>query len=92
LSVHGKKKNRYSQISPTEEFKNAKSPTFDGEIIKEEQVEAWLLGLRKYFWVHNYLENTKENITNFNFNGGASMWWEDLKEIKVLKESKLTWK
>jgi hypothetical protein len=38
------------------------------------------------------LENTKENISIFNLNGGASIWWEDLKEVKGLKESKLTWK
>jgi len=25
-------------------------------------------------------------------NGGASIWWEDLREVKGLKESKLTWK
>jgi hypothetical protein len=28
----------------------------------------------------------------FNLNGGASIWWEDLKEIKRIKERKLTWK
>jgi hypothetical protein len=42
--------------------------------------------------VHNYSENTKARISIFNLNGGASIWWEDLKEIKVLKEIKLTWK
>jgi hypothetical protein len=42
--------------------------------------------------VHNYSENTKARIVVFNLNGGASIWWEYLKEIKGLKESKLTWK
>jgi hypothetical protein len=36
------------------------------------------------------LENTKAKITIFNLNGGSSIWWEDLKEVKGLKESKLT--
>jgi hypothetical protein len=53
-SVPRKKKKRHSQSSLTEEFKKAKPPTFDGEIKKGEEVEAWLLGLKKYFWVHNY--------------------------------------
>jgi len=42
--------------------------------------------------VHNYLENTKEKISIFNLNGKDSIWWEDLKELKGLKERKLTWK
>jgi hypothetical protein len=42
--------------------------------------------------VHNYSENTKARIAIFNSNGGASIWWEDLKEIKRLKERKMTWK
>jgi hypothetical protein len=89
-SVPKKKKKRHSQSSLIEEFKKENPPTFDGEIKKGEEVEAWLLGLRKYFRVHNYLENTKAKITIFNLNGGASIWWEDLKEVKGLKESKLT--
>jgi hypothetical protein len=72
----------------TEEFKKDKSPTFDGEIKKGEEVDAWLSGLRKYFKVHNYSKNTKEKISIFNLNGGASLLWEDLKEVKGLKESK----
>jgi len=42
--------------------------------------------------VCNYFENTKARIAVFNLNEGASIWWEYLKEIKGLKESKLTWK
>jgi hypothetical protein len=50
------------------------------------------LGLKKYFLVHNYSENTREWISIFNLNRGASIWWEDLKEVKGLKERELTWK
>jgi hypothetical protein len=91
-SVSKKKKRNNYQSSLIEEFKKANIPTFDGEIKKGEEVEAWLFGLKKYFWVHNYSKNTKARITIFNLNGGASIWWEDLKEIKGLKETKLTWK
>jgi hypothetical protein len=48
-SVPRKKKKRHSQSSLTEEFKKAKPPTFDGEIKKGEEVEAWLLGMKSIF-------------------------------------------
>jgi hypothetical protein len=67
-------------------------PTFDGEIKKGEEIEAWIFCLKKYFQVHNYSKNTKARISIFNLNGGDSIWWEYLKEIKGLKEGKLTWK
>jgi hypothetical protein len=41
------------QEHPYEELKKEKPPTFDGEIKKGEEVEAWLLVLKKYFQVHN---------------------------------------
>jgi hypothetical protein len=69
-----------------------KTRTFDGEIKKGEEVETWLLGMRKYFQVHNYSKNTKVKITIFDLNEGAFVWCEDLKEVKVFKENKLTWK
>ena len=34
-------------------------PTFDGESKIGQEVEAWLLGLRKYLWIHDYSENEK---------------------------------
>jgi len=37
-----------------EEFKKVKAPTFDGEIKKLEDAEAWLLGMKKFFKLHNY--------------------------------------
>jgi len=74
------------------EFKEDKFPTFDGEINKGEEIEAFLLALRWNFQVHNYSKNTKVKIFVFNDNGGYSIWWEDLNEVKGLKERNLTWK
>jgi hypothetical protein len=54
-SLSKKRKKRHSHISLTEEFNKANPPTIDGEIKKVEEAEDWLLGLRKYFQVHNYL-------------------------------------
>jgi hypothetical protein len=36
------------------EMNKIKPPTFDGEHKKDEDVETWLLGMRKYFQLHNY--------------------------------------
>jgi len=36
-----------------EEFKRVKPPTFDGEINKLEDAEAWLLGMNKLFIFHS---------------------------------------
>jgi len=35
-------------------FKKEKPPTFDGEVNKSQDVEAWLLGLKKFFRLHGY--------------------------------------
>jgi hypothetical protein len=35
-------------------MKKFKPPTFDGENKKDEDVETWLLGMKKYFQLHNY--------------------------------------
>ena len=53
---------------------------------------AWLLGLKKYFRFHDYFENLKAQITIFNLNGKASIWWEDLRNVKGIHEKNLSWK
>jgi hypothetical protein len=75
-----------------EEFRNSKPPSFDGEIKKGEQAEAWLLGLKKYFKVHDFSENLKARVATFNLNGKASIWWEDIKNMKGVCEEDLSWK
>ena len=59
---YSQKKGRKQKCSKTrgpEDFKKAKPPSFDGEIKKGEEAKAWLLGLKKYFRVHDYSENLK---------------------------------
>ena len=41
------------------EFKKIKPTTFDGESRIREEVEAWLLDIKKYFHMHNYSSNMK---------------------------------
>jgi hypothetical protein len=36
------------------EMNKIKPPTFDGECKKYEEAETWILGMMKYFQLHNY--------------------------------------
>jgi hypothetical protein len=84
IFLRREKRKKYQSFL-TKEFKKARPPTFDGEINKGKDFEAWIFNLKKYFRVHNYLDNTNARILVFNLNGGASTWWEDLKEIKRIR-------
>jgi hypothetical protein len=85
------KKQKSSKGRKFEEFRKAKPPSFDGEINKGEEVEAWLLGPKKYFRGHDFLENITARVATFNLNGKASIWWEDLKNMKWVREEDLSW-
>jgi len=39
------------------ELRKIKTPSFDGENKKGEDVEAWLLGIKKYFQFNDYSSN-----------------------------------
>jgi hypothetical protein len=86
------KKRKHSKSHDPEEFKKAKPPSFDGEVKKGEEAEACLLGLKKYFRVHDYSENLKARITIFNLDGKASIWWEYLRNVKGVHEKDFSWK
>lgn len=45
-----------------DEFKKSKPPTFNGELKKPEDVEAWFLGMKNFFELHDYIENVKAMI------------------------------
>jgi hypothetical protein len=85
------KKQKHSKSHNIEEFKKAKPPSFDDDIKKGEEAEAWLLGLKKYFRVHDFSEKLKARVATFNLNGKASIWWEDLKNVKGIHEEDLSW-
>ena len=72
-------------------FKKVKPSTFKGEMKKSEDVEAWLLGLKKFFQLHSYIDNMKAKIATFNLKGKADIWWEDVKNVKGIREDSLTW-
>jgi hypothetical protein len=89
-SQRKQKKQKTSKGHKFEEFRKAKPPSFDSEIKKGEEAEAWLIGMKKYFRVHDFSENLKARVATFNLNGKASIWWEDLKNMKGVREEYLS--
>jgi hypothetical protein len=69
-----------------------KPPTFDGEHKKDEDAETWLLGMRKYFQLHNYSSHAEGRITIYQLKGKASMWWDQLVQVQHIVEKSVTWK
>ena len=50
-----------------------KPPTFDGEHKKDEDAETWVLGMRKYFQLHNYSSHVEGIIFIYQIKGKTSM-------------------
>eukprot|EP00253_Pinus_taeda_P009960 PITA_09960 len=47
--------------------------------------------MKKFFRLHDCLENMKARIVTFSLNGKANIWWEDVKNVKGIDEDVLTW-
>jgi hypothetical protein len=69
-----------------------KPPTFYGEHKKDEDAKTWLLGMRKYFQLHNYSSLAKGRIFIYQLKGKASMWWDQLVQVQHIKEKSVTWR
>jgi hypothetical protein len=67
-------------------------PTFDGENKRGDDVEAWFLGIMKYFQLHSYSFNLEANISNHHSHRKYSMWLDQLKQIKDINEKMISWK
>jgi hypothetical protein len=74
------------------ELRKLKPPSFGGEREREDDVEAWLLGLKRYFQLHNYSSNLEARISTYHLHGKAAMWWDQLKQVEHVNESRITWK
>jgi hypothetical protein len=87
---------RKHRISGVDELKREmnkiKPPMFDGEHKKEEYAETWLLGMRKYFQLQNYSSHVEGRIAMYQLKGKASMWWDQLVQVKHNREKDITWK
>ena len=65
---------------------------FNGEVEKGEEVEAWLLGMKKYFHIYNYSDRLKSWMDIYNLTKKDDIQWQDIKRVKNLKEKYLTWR
>jgi hypothetical protein len=74
------------------ELRKLKPPSFDGEREREDYVEAWLLGLWRYFQFHNYSFNLEAIISTYHLHRKDSLWWDQMKQVEHVNESRITWK
>lgn len=74
-----------------EEFKKSQPPTFYGEMMKLEDAETWLFGMRIFFRLHDYLENMKSKMATLSIKGKSYILWEYIKNVRGIREEKLTW-
>jgi hypothetical protein len=73
-------------------MKKIKPPTFDGEHKKDEDAKTWLLGMIKYFQLHNYSSHVEGRISIYQLKGKASMCWDQLVQLQHIREKNVTWK
>jgi hypothetical protein len=74
------------------DMRKLKTPSFEGEREREDDAKAWFLGLRRYLQLHNYSSNLEAKIATYHLQGKAAMWWDQLKQVEHVNESKITWK
>ena len=68
-----------------------KSPTYEREMNTGEKDEEWLLGMNKYFQVHNYSNEMIARLAIYKLNGKESRWWRDLKHTKRDEVKEIRW-
>ena len=71
------------------EFCKIKLPHFDKE--QEEAAEAWLINMNKYFQLYEYDHNLKERLAIFQLQGKVTLWWEEVKMVRGVREQNITW-
>jgi hypothetical protein len=57
---------------------------------KDEDAETWLLGMRKYFQLHNFSVWVERRIYIYQLKGKASMWWDHFVQVHHIDEKKVT--
>ena len=48
--------------------------------------------MKNYFEIYNYDGNMKSWLTIFNLTTKDSIWWQDMKVTKNIKEKGINWK
>ena len=83
------KKRRHARDELVGELRRIKPPTFDGEVKQGEYVEAWLLGLKKFFQLHQYTPNMETRVFIYHLQVKSSIWWDHLVKQKGIDEDKI---
>jgi hypothetical protein len=92
VSLVRHQRRRHELDSLQGEIRKLKPPSFDGEREREDDAKAWLLGIGKYFQLHNYSSNLEARIDTYHLHGKVAMWWNQLKQSEHNNESIITWK
>jgi len=58
---------------------------------KSQDTEAWLLGMSKFFRLHDYSKNMKAKIDTFSIKVKSYILWEYVKNVRGIQEDELTW-
>jgi hypothetical protein len=48
--------------------------------------------MTKYFQLQNYYSHAEQNFLIYQLKGKASIWWDQLVQVKHIKEKNITWK
>jgi hypothetical protein len=64
----------------------------DGEHEKDGDAKTWLMGMGKYFKLHNYSSHVEGRIAIYQLKGNTSMWWDQLVQVQHIKEKSVTWR
>ena len=64
------------------ELKKIRPPMFNREVEKDEEAEAWLSGMKKYFQIYNYSDRLKSQMAIYNLTRKADIWWKYIKRVK----------
>jgi hypothetical protein len=51
-----------------------------------------MLGMRKYFQLHNYSSHVEGRIDIYKIKGKASMWWDQIVQVQHIREKNVTWR
>jgi hypothetical protein len=85
-----RKDQKYGKEELKGEMNKIKPLTFDGEHKKEEDVETWLLGMKKYFQLQNYSSHAEGRIAMYQLKGKAPMRWDQFVQVQHIREKEVT--
>jgi hypothetical protein len=92
VSLVRKQRRKKEVYSLQGEVRKLKPPSFEGERKREDDAKAWFLGIRRYFQLHNYSSNLEAMISTYHLQGKDGTWWDQMKKVEHINESRITWK